>query len=140
MSSVLWPLAPSWAQLYPPNEAGVTMGAWHLIVRDLDAARNFWVLVGAKPIKIDGTDAMKLPGVFIFLTPGSPSGPSVGSSVDHIGIKISTGKEFQDRLKAAKMKMDPTDPVSGRTAGYTPGKNRSWGFCVPLGRSEGRDS
>jgi catechol 2,3-dioxygenase-like lactoylglutathione lyase family enzyme len=129
--AVLLPQSPSWAQLYPPNEAGVTMGAWHLIVRDLDAASKFWILVGAKPIKIDGTDVMKLPGVFIFLTPGSPSGPSVGSSVDHIGIKISTGKAFPDRLKAAKVKMDPTDPVTGRTAGYKPGKNRSWGFAYP---------
>jgi hypothetical protein len=43
---VLWPLAASRAQVLAPNEAGVSMGDWHTIVRDVEAAKKFWILMG----------------------------------------------------------------------------------------------
>ena len=34
---VLSLVAESWAQLRPPNEAGVSLGHWHALVRDVEA-------------------------------------------------------------------------------------------------------
>jgi len=80
----LFPLASAWAQLEPPNEAGVTFGQFHTIVRDVDASKKFWVTLGGTPLRIDGTEAVKFPGVFVFLTRGSPTGGSFGSVVNHV--------------------------------------------------------
>jgi hypothetical protein len=38
---VLWSPTSSWAQLLPPNGAGVTMGHVHLNVRDVEANKKF---------------------------------------------------------------------------------------------------
>jgi hypothetical protein len=121
-------LAPmcSQAQLAAPNGKGVTMGQWHAIVRDVDASRKFWMLFGATPITIDGTAVMKLPGILIFLTQGIPAGSTMGTSLNHVGLRVSNGKELKDRLKAAGVKADPTDPVTGRPGFWKPGL-RGWG-------------
>src|SRR5262245_15293494 len=63
--------APSSAQLMPANAAGISMGHVHLMVRDLEANKKFWSLLGGTPLKIDGTDVMKFPGVLVFLTPAT---------------------------------------------------------------------
>ena len=80
---LLWPAATLWAQSddqfgrlavlnnlleLAPNSAGVTLGQWYTIVRDVDASKRFWALLGATPLKqVDGTDVMKIHGVLIFL-------------------------------------------------------------------------
>jgi len=33
------------AHLASPDERGVTMGSWHTIVRDVEAAKEFWKLL-----------------------------------------------------------------------------------------------
>jgi catechol 2,3-dioxygenase-like lactoylglutathione lyase family enzyme len=104
----LWPLAASRAQVLAPNEAGVSMGEWYTIVRDVDAAKKFWTLMGGTPIKVDGTDVIKIPGVFVFLKKGEPSGGTVGTTVDHIGVHVPNGPEFVAKLRAAGVKMNPT--------------------------------
>ena len=53
---LLWPVTPSWAQLEPPNGLGVTMGHVHLNVRDVEANKRFFALLGGTPLKIDGTE------------------------------------------------------------------------------------
>jgi hypothetical protein len=72
--------AASWAQLYPPNDKGVTMGHVHLILRDVEASKKFWTMMGGIPLKIDGTDVMKFHGVFVFLTPGKAQAASAPPS------------------------------------------------------------
>jgi catechol 2,3-dioxygenase-like lactoylglutathione lyase family enzyme len=93
--------AASRAQLYPPNEAGVTFGQWGTIVRDVDNTKKFWVAMGGTPIKIDGTDVMKFHGVLVFLTPGTPTGGSVGTGVNHIGFGVPSVRNLFDKAKAA---------------------------------------
>jgi hypothetical protein len=60
--------SPIWAQLLPPNEAGVSMGQWHTIVRNIEATKKFWMLLGGAPIRLDGTDVIKFRGVLVFMT------------------------------------------------------------------------
>src|SRR5262245_40540153 len=87
---MLWPTA-SKAQLFPPNEAGVCLGAWHSIVRDVDKTAKWWELWGGKRIKIDNDDVMKFRGVFIFLHKGEPNGPSIDHFMDHIAFQTRDG-------------------------------------------------
>jgi catechol 2,3-dioxygenase-like lactoylglutathione lyase family enzyme len=127
---VLWSPTASWAQLLPPNDAGVTMGHVHLNVRDVEANKKFWALLGGLPLKIDGTEVMKFPGVFVFLTPGTPpvgggpparlqvlcGCPSDGfepSVVNHLGFLVKNWDEYMAKFKAAGLTMKEI-PGGGR--------------------------
>jgi len=90
-----------WARLLPPNEAGVTLGQFHTIVRDVAASEKFWTTLGGKAITIDKTRVMKFPGVFIFLTKGTPAGGSYGSVVNHVGFLVQNDEEAIAKWKAA---------------------------------------
>jgi catechol 2,3-dioxygenase-like lactoylglutathione lyase family enzyme len=120
----LYPGSVSWAQLRAPNESGVALGHWHTIVRDVDATKKFWTILGGTPLKIDGTDVVKFPGVFIFLTPGSPSAGSRGSVVDHIGFGVLNPEESIAKWSAAGVKVGKINksPLNGNTVGnvYSP--------------------
>lgn len=114
--AVLLPTAAS-AQLLPPNEMGVTMGHVHLNVRDLEAHKKFWGMLGGTPLKIDRTDVMKFPGVFVFMTPGRPpvgtppaqlqvlcGCPSDGFEpgvINHLGFLVQNFDDYMARFKAA---------------------------------------
>jgi catechol 2,3-dioxygenase-like lactoylglutathione lyase family enzyme len=108
--AILCPTAASWAQLFPPNEAGVSLGQYHAIVRDMDAAKKFWTVLGAAPIKVDGTEVMKFAGVLVFLTPGTPSGGTEGTVVDHVGFGVPDVRKALATLKAAGMKVREPGP------------------------------
>src|ERR1700676_2146710 len=103
---LLCSLAASSAQLLAPNEVGVSMGHVSTIVRDLNAAKKFWILIGGTPVKVGGADAIKFPGMFVFLQEGEPSGGTVGTIVDHIGFHTPNGEELVAKLKASGVKMD----------------------------------
>jgi catechol 2,3-dioxygenase-like lactoylglutathione lyase family enzyme len=121
---VLGTPAGSWAQLRAPNEAGVALGHWHTIVRDVDAAKKFWVLYGGVPIQVDGTQVIKFPGVLVFLTPGTPSGGNKGTVVDHVGFGVSDVPNAYGRWKALGGKVSELrkSPLNGRPTGdvYSP--------------------
>lgn len=110
------------AQVFAPNAAGVAMSHWHTIVRDVDATKRFWTLMGATSIKVDGTDVMKFPGVLIFLHKGEPSGSTMGSRIDHVGFNVVNGDKLVVKMKAAGVK---TDPTAGTRAPES--KSASWG-------------
>ena len=105
--TMVWPLAGLQAQLVPPSADGVSLGQWYTIVRDVDAAKKFYIMLGGTPMKIDGVDVMKFPGVFVFLSKGEPSGESVGSVVNHTGFHMPNGMEVVAKLTAAGIKKDP---------------------------------
>src|SRR5262252_4216912 len=93
LASILTSLAsaPAWGQLYPPNDAGVSMGAWHTIVRDIDKTAKWWELWGGKRIKIDDDDVMKFRGVYVFMHKGEPNGPSIDHFMDHVAFQTTDG-------------------------------------------------
>jgi len=124
-----WPLTLSWAQLFPLNEAGVTQSAWHTIVRDVEVTKKFWALFGGEPIKIEGMDVIKLPGVLVFLHPGEPAGPSLGAVVDHVGVNSPQPYDLVRRLIAAGVKTDPINPETLREPNWKPGDfQRTWTY------------
>src|ERR1700730_7250653 len=83
------PLSTAWAQLQAPNDAGVTMGHLHLLVKDVEANKKFWIALGGTPVKFGTGEGLKFPGVLILLGQGDPHGNgSVGSIINHVGFQV----------------------------------------------------
>jgi catechol 2,3-dioxygenase-like lactoylglutathione lyase family enzyme len=111
--AMLIPARATWAQLAPPNDAGVSMGHVHLVVADLEAGKKFWTAMGGVPGKLGMNETFKFPGVLILLRKGDPSGGSVGSMVNHIGFHVPNTAEALAKWKAAGLKAE---------AGQNPGQ------------------
>src|SRR5436189_3338026 len=101
---VLLSAGTAWAQAFQPNEAGVTMGHWHLNTRDIEANRKIFVAMGGTALKAGNFDVVRFPGVVVYLhsNPGSapPAGGSVGSVVNHVGFIVQNIQESTARWKA----------------------------------------
>lgn len=77
------------AELFPPNEAGVTMGHVHMIVKDVDVATRFWVdMIGGKVVTNGKIREIEFPGVYLLLRQGDATGPAAGSVVEHFGFVV----------------------------------------------------
>ncbi|OFW45219.1 MAG: hypothetical protein A3J28_08330 [Acidobacteria bacterium RIFCSPLOWO2_12_FULL_60_22] len=112
---VVWPLAGGTMRLEPPNGAGVTMGNWGTIVRNIEATKKFWIAMGGTPVNLGGLDVIKFHGALVLLIRGEPSGGSMGTVADHPGFQVPNGEEFLAKLKAAGVKTDPNprNPAQG---------------------------
>jgi len=86
---MLLPVAMAQAQL--ANQAApVVVGHYHLFVTDVDEHVRFWVdTLGGELVSLDdGVDAIRFPGVFLFLEQRSPDGPTYGTTFDHLGFAV----------------------------------------------------
>jgi catechol 2,3-dioxygenase-like lactoylglutathione lyase family enzyme len=98
---------PALAQLHvanPPNEAGVTMGHWHMNSRDTEANKKFFLALGGRLVKRGETENILFPGVVIFLQRGAgtaPTGGTVGTVVNHTGFVVRNVQDSLARWKAA---------------------------------------
>jgi catechol 2,3-dioxygenase-like lactoylglutathione lyase family enzyme len=98
----LSPFVSLWAELAPPNEAGVSVGQWHMNVRSVEESKKFWTTLGGTAIRIDGVDVIKLPGIFIFLKKGSPApGGNYGSTLNHVAFLVPDTEAALTKWKAA---------------------------------------
>src|SRR5690348_16965958 len=87
--ALLMPLGAVRAQLAPPNEMGVSMGHLHLNVHDVQANKSLFVSMGGTALpKLGDFEVIKFPGVLVFLRQQDPTGPSVGSVVNHVGFQV----------------------------------------------------
>ena len=103
--------APLFAQLAPPNEAGVSLGHIHLVVADPAAEQKAWVDGLGAEAQTDGPlTLLKLPGIFIIVSKGMPHGGSNGSSVNHIGFAVRDYAATKEKLAAAGVKMQELTP------------------------------
>ena len=114
--TVLWTSAASWAQLYAPNDAGVSLGQWYTLVPDVEAAKKFWAVLGGSPIQVDGIAVMKFPGVLVFVAKGTPTGGSVGTGVNHVGFGVPNVLNTVAKLEAAGYKVNrvSNSPLNGQ--------------------------
>src|SRR5438093_9104320 len=92
------------AQPFTPNEAGVTMGHWHLNSKDIEANRKIFVGMGGTSPTGPGIQRVVFPGVVVNLNPGQPSPPptggTVGSVVNHVGFVVQNVQESVAKWKA----------------------------------------
>jgi len=99
-------VAPLSAQLAAPNAAGVSLGAVYYTVPDVAAHRKIWVdIFGAKPTMAGKTEMLKIPGVFIVLTQGTPN--TATAMVQHLGIWGKDLNTTRAKLTAAGINTMP---------------------------------
>ena len=99
------------AQPYTPNEAGVTMGHWHLNSRDVEANKKIFVGMGGVADSGGPIQRVTFPGVLVNLNPAAaappPTGGSVGSVVNHVGFIVKNVPESVAKWKAAGVPVLP---------------------------------
>jgi catechol 2,3-dioxygenase-like lactoylglutathione lyase family enzyme len=101
------------AQLLPPNEIGMKMGHVLLNVNDVDAHREFWTrLFDARPLTVGKLQGVTVPGVVILFRRQERTGPSEGTTINHMGLKLRKLSDYTARFDAASAKYDP--PRIGR--------------------------
>jgi len=101
---------PALAELAAPNATGVSMGHIHLVVKDVDAQKNFLVLMGGVPVSNGSLQMIEFPGVFINLRQGTPSGGTIGSRVNHFGFSVQNMDETLGRIKPLNLKVTQNNP------------------------------
>src|SRR5713226_8498239 len=101
----------AWAQAFPPNEMGVTMGHWHMNSRDIEANKKIFVAMGGTWAKNGNFDIVKFPGVVVFLNQGPGAAPAVGGSVgtvvNHVGFLVPNVQASMAKWKAAGVPIEP---------------------------------
>jgi catechol 2,3-dioxygenase-like lactoylglutathione lyase family enzyme len=97
------------AQPAPFNEAGVTMGHWHIISKDVEVNKKLFLGMGAKMFMVGGNPLMMFPGVYINLNLGNETGTggSQGSVVNHVGFIVNNVQERVAQWKAAGVPVLP---------------------------------
>ena len=105
---VLATAAPSMAQLAAPGESGVAMGHVHLTAKDVDATRRFFVTVGGQPTQNGSLQMIQFPWVEVLLRQGEPTGPSVGSVVNHFGFQVKDIKASIAKWQAGGIIVETT--------------------------------
>jgi len=114
-----WSLAAgsTFAQAYPPNEAGVTMGHWHLNSQQVEANKKLFVALGGTAIKPGDFEIVRFPGVAVFLHQGPgtppPTGGTDGTVINHVGFIVPNVAKAVARWKAAGVAVAPGN--EGRT-------------------------
>jgi catechol 2,3-dioxygenase-like lactoylglutathione lyase family enzyme len=99
----------AYAQPAPFNEAGVTMGHWHIISKDVDANKKLFQAMGAKLYMPGGNPLMMFPGTYINLNLGQETGEggTPGSVVNHVGFIVDNVQKRAAEWKAAGVPVLP---------------------------------
>jgi len=101
------------AQLFPPDDRGMRMGHVLLNVSDVDAHRAFWTRqFDATPVTVGTLQGVTIPGVVILFRQQARTGPSEGTTINHMGLKLRKLSDYTARFDSAGLKYDP--PRAGR--------------------------
>ena len=93
------------AQLAPFNDKGVSMGHLHLNTSDVAAQKKLWIgTLGAKPMKLGTLEGASMPGAVILFKAAAASGPTEGSTVNHVGVFVASLDGFPAKLDAQGLK------------------------------------
>ena len=120
MTTILFSATASLAQLNPPNDIGVTVGHMHLNVRDVEAAKKFYLELGGTAIKSGPFEGVKYPGAIFLFTKADPSGGTEGSTVNHIGFLVKDGTALVAKMQGQGVKVagNGTDSQGRIYGGY----------------------
>jgi catechol 2,3-dioxygenase-like lactoylglutathione lyase family enzyme len=71
------------------KQAPIVIGHYHLNVTSVDAHKKFWVdTLGGTPTKVGSVEAIRFPGTLLLLNVQKPTGPTKGTTFDHIGFAV----------------------------------------------------
>ena len=97
------------AQPAPVNQAGVTMGHWHIASKDVEANKKLFLAMGGKLYMPGGQPLIMFPGLYISLVLGNEKGDggTVGSVVNHVGFIVDNVQQRVAQWKAAGVTVLP---------------------------------
>jgi catechol 2,3-dioxygenase-like lactoylglutathione lyase family enzyme len=97
------------AQPAPFNQAGVTMGHWHIASKDVEANKKLFLAMGGKLYMPAGNPLIMFPGLYINLNLGTEKGDggTVGSVVNHVGFIVDNVQRRVAQWKAAGVTVLP---------------------------------
>jgi catechol 2,3-dioxygenase-like lactoylglutathione lyase family enzyme len=100
------------------REAPAIVGHYHLNVTSVAEHRRFWVdTLGGKAVKVGSVEAIEFPDVYLFLTEAAPSGPTRGTTFDHIGFAVPDVPAMTTKVVAAGYALTVgREPAPGETA------------------------
>ena len=85
------------------RDARVIVGHYHLNVTSIEEHKRFWVdTLGGTPVELGppGVEVIEFPDVYLFLREQPPTGPTRGTSFDHIGFAVPDVPEAAARAVA----------------------------------------
>jgi catechol 2,3-dioxygenase-like lactoylglutathione lyase family enzyme len=97
------------AQPAPVNQAGVTMGHWHIVSKDVEANKKLFLAMGGRLYMPGGQPLIMFPGLYISLVLGNEKGDggTVGSVVNHVGFIVDNVQQRVAQWKAAGVTVLP---------------------------------
>jgi catechol 2,3-dioxygenase-like lactoylglutathione lyase family enzyme len=110
LAAALAAIAPAWAALAAPNSTGVSMGHIHLAVKDVEAERKFFILLGGTPVSNGTIQMIQFPGVFINFRQDMPSAGTAGSVVNHFGFHVQSVADTLEKIKPLGLKVEQNNP------------------------------
>ncbi len=98
--------------------APVIVGHYHLNVTSVAEHRRFWVdTLGGKAVKVGSVDAVEFPDVYLFLHEAKPTGPTRGTTFDHIGFAVPDVPAMTTKVVANGYALTVgREPAPGETA------------------------
>jgi catechol 2,3-dioxygenase-like lactoylglutathione lyase family enzyme len=109
--SAVFAALPAFGQLADFNSSGVRMGHVHLVVRDPDAHKHFYTLLGGVPVKNGSLDLIQFPGGMVMLRKGESSGGTVGSRVNHWGFWVKNIAYTLDKIQGLGYPIERRNPM-----------------------------
>jgi len=110
------------------DAAPIRVGHYHLNVSSVADHKKFWVeTLGGTATTIGTTEAIRFGDVFLLLRPQPPTGPTRGTTFDHIGFAVPNVAEFAMKVVARGY---------GRTVGRETTAGPNAGPAAPYGRFE----
>jgi catechol 2,3-dioxygenase-like lactoylglutathione lyase family enzyme len=97
------------AQPAPVNQAGVTMGHWHIASKHVEANKKHFLAMRGKLYMPGGQPLIMFPGLYISLILGNEKGDggTVGSVVNHVGFIVDNVQQRVAQWKAAGVTVLP---------------------------------
>jgi catechol 2,3-dioxygenase-like lactoylglutathione lyase family enzyme len=98
--------------------APVIVGHYHLNVTSVAEHRRFWVdTLGGKAVKIGSVEAIEFPDVYLLLHEAAPTGPTRGTTFDHIGFAVPDVPAMTTKVVANGYALTVgREPAPGETA------------------------
>jgi catechol 2,3-dioxygenase-like lactoylglutathione lyase family enzyme len=112
-------LSPVFARAELTNRAApVVVGHYRLNVTSVAEHRRFWVdTLGGKAVKIGAVEAIEFPDVYLLLDERAPTGPTRGTTFDHIGFAVPDVPAVTEKVVAAGYALTVgREPPPGETA------------------------
>lgn len=112
LSVLLLRVEPASAQVSAAADRPIVYGHHHVNATSVAAHTRFFVdVLGGKPVTIAGRQIVTFPNVLVFLREQTPTGGSVGTTADHLGLSVPELRSVVARVKAAGYRMITRDSV-----------------------------